>query len=246
MTSPVLPILRSVLGLCASSELASMMNEAKTTRIVRSVIEGYYADQADKDVIFDTNRTWTSQIPLLEQIFPDTRIIACVRNPAWIMDSIEQLVRRNALRRSHIFVNDREYADVFARTEAVMRPDRLIGGPLNALKEGYFGPSSGRMLLLEYDILCQRPRDAMQLVYAFLQEPWFEHDFNSVTYSADEFDIALNTPGLHKVRRKVSWSPRETVLPPEIFNRLAGLAFWREDHKTHAKRLTQAAPPVSG
>lgn len=220
-----------------------MTSEQQTARMMRAVIDAYYGDCSEKDVIFDTNRRWSSNIPLLDKLFPEAKMIACVRNPAWIMDSIEQLVRRNALRRSHIFVNEGEQADVFSRTEAVMRPERLLGSSLNSLKEGYFGPSSDRILLLEYDIICQRPRDAMRLVYDFLQEPWFEHDFENVTYSADEFDTALNTPGLHSVRRKVSWTPRETVLPPEIFNRLSNLAFWRDNHQTKAKRITQKAAP---
>ena len=43
---------------------------------------------------------------------------------------------------------------------------------------------------------------------------------------ADEFDLALGTPNLHRVRRKVEWIDRATVLPPELFDRFANDAFW--------------------
>ncbi|HTV51014.1 MAG TPA: hypothetical protein VME21_07495, partial [Steroidobacteraceae bacterium] len=52
------------------------------------------------------------------------------------------------------------------------------------------------------------------------------HDFDNVEYEADEFDLALGTPRLHTVRRKVSWIERVSVLPPELFNRFVNDAFW--------------------
>ena len=46
-------------------------------------------------------------------------------------------------------------------------------------------------------------------------------------YEADAFDLALGTPGLHTVRRKVEWIERASVLPPELFNRYLNDAFWQ-------------------
>ena len=43
---------------------------------------------------------------------------------------------------------------------------------------------------------------------------------------ANEFDLALGTPNLHTVRRKVQWTERPTLLPPELFERFTGDAFW--------------------
>ena len=67
----------------------------------------------------------------------------------------------------------------------------------------------------------------MRLLYDQLGEPQFAHDFENVEYEADAFDLALGTPGLHQVRRKVEWTERESVLPPELFNRFQNDAFWR-------------------
>jgi sulfotransferase len=44
---------------------------------------------------------------------------------------------------------------------------------------------------------------------------------------ADGFDLALGTPGLHTVRHKVEWVERQSVLPPELFQRFANDMFWR-------------------
>lgn len=241
MSSPVLSLVQAAMRAASGNEFSVMMSEEKNLRLVRGIFDAYYDDVAPAEVIFDTNRLWTAQLPLMRELAPEAKVIACVRNPAWVMDSIEKIVRSNPLRRSRIFANEAEHATVYARADAVMRPERMIGAALNALKEGYFGAEAKRVLLVEYDILCQRPRETMQLVYQFLEEPWFEHDFENVEFTHDEFDTSLNTPGLHTVKRKVQWDPRETVLPPDLFDRLAALAFWRENHRSKAMRITQKA-----
>ena len=101
--------------------------------------------------------------------------------------------------------------------------------------------------MIEYDILCQRPRDTLRLVYEFLGEAWHEHDFDQVEYAEPEFDAQLATPGLHTVKAKVQHTPRRTVLPPDLFEKYAGLAFWRDPKGSAAYRITaqeEAAAPA--
>lgn len=242
MTSPVGALVQAAIRTASGQELSVMMTEEKCARLVRGIFDAYYDDAGAAEVIFDTNRQWSASLPLLARVMPEARVIACVRNPAWVVDSVEQIVRANPLRLSRIF-GDGERATVFSRVEAVMRPDRLVGFALQALKEAYFGAEADRMLLVEYDILCQRPRETMQLIYQFIGEPWFEHDFDAVDYDAEEFDTQMNTPGLHRVNRRVTWAPRDTILPPDVFQNLASLAFWRDNHRTKAHRITQPQEP---
>ena len=44
---------------------------------------------------------------------------------------------------------------------------------------------------------------------------------------AGNFDLAPGAPGLHKVRRKVDFQPRGTLLPPAIVGRFKDYVFWR-------------------
>lgn len=246
MTSPVGALVNAALRVSGDGEAAIQMTEEKTERLIRGIFQAYYDDVPHAEVIFDTNRQWSAHLPMIARFAPEARVIACVRNPAWVMDSIEQITRRNPLRRSRLFQNDGERATVYTRTDALTRQDRLIGFAWTALKEAYFSDQAGRLLLLEYDILCQRPQEAIDLVYRFLGEPPFTHDFDAVDYDAEAFDAFLNTPGLHRVRRKVAWEPRRSVLPPDLFTKLAGMAFWQENHPTLANRIVTsdpAAPP---
>jgi sulfotransferase len=76
-----------------------------------------------------------------------------VRNVAWIMDSFERLVRRNAFEPSTFFATPEERATVYSRTEALAHRDRVVGFAYSALKEAYYGEYSDHRLLIDYDIL---------------------------------------------------------------------------------------------
>jgi len=242
MSSPVAALVAAAMRTTSFNEFSVMLPEDKIHRLVRSLFEAYYDDVAPANVVFDTNRQWAASLPLLRVLAPNSRVIACVRNPAWVMDSVEQIVRRNPLRKSRLFDNDAERATVFTRTDTLLRQDRLIGYAWSALKEAYYSDEADRLLLVEYDILCQRPKETLRLIYQFIGEPWFEHDFDNVAYTAEDFDAQLNTPGLHSVKRRVEFTPRRTVLPPDVFDRLAGMAFWRDPHKTRAHKIIEKPP----
>jgi sulfotransferase len=81
----------------------------------------------------------------------------------------------------------------------------------------------------------------MRLVYDFIGEPWFEHDFNNLAYDAPEFDQALGLSGLHKVKRKVSLEPRRTILPPDLFEQYAQLSFWQDGSSSAANVIRMKA-----
>lgn len=240
MSSPVGHIFRAIFAaMGASNEFSIFLSEAQKRAILGSIFDAYYGSMDEpREVIFDTNRLWTTRLPILQELFPGSKVICCVRNPAWILDSVEKLIRRNALDNSKLF-NDVESATVYSRAEALQRRDRMIGFAWTALKEAYFGEHANKLLLVDYDILVTQPADTIALIYKFIGEPHFKHDFDNVDYSADDFDAFMHTKGLHTVRRKVSFEKRDTILPPDLFQQYTALQFWNEAHPTKANRITK-------
>jgi sulfotransferase len=116
---------------------------------------------------------------------------------------------------------------LYSRVNSIAKSSGLVGYALDALREAYFGEESGRLMLLEYEDLCKSPDAAMERLYDFIGEPRFKHDFNNVEYEADNFDLQLGAKGLHRIRRKVEWVERRTILPPDIFQRFQNDMFWR-------------------
>jgi len=239
MTSPVGALFGVMLNAMGrGNETALFIDEQQKKDLLAAIFESYYRPQQVKAVIFDTNRAWCAKLPALLSIFPDAKVICCVRSVAWIMDSIERLVRKNAFEPSRLFATADERATVFSRVEALAHRDRMVGFAWSALKEAYYGEFGRQLLILEYDILAQRPAETLQLLYQFLEEEPFAHDFDSVDYAEPEFDAQLSTPGLHSVKRKVAFEPRRTILPPDLFEKYAGLSFWRDPKGSTAFRIT--------
>lgn len=246
MTSPVGSLFSSMLGqFSAGSEFGSVIGVEQRRRLLRGLFESYYADQAEKDVVFDTNRLWCAKLPAIVDLFPGAKVIACVRNVAWVMDSLERLYRANPYENTKLFSDDAERNTVTSRVETLAQRNRLVGFAWSALKEAYYGEQAGSMLLVEYDLLTQAPERVMRLVYEFIGEPWFDHDFDNVHYDAPEFDQALGLSGLHRVRRKVSVEARRTILPPDLFEQYASLSFWK-DGAGSAANVIRAQPKQNG
>ncbi len=229
MTSPVGGIFNAcVSAMGADNEFAVFLDETQKQAILRGIFDGYYgALSPAREVVFDTNRAWASRLPALRTLFPGAKAICCVRNPAWVFDSIERLLRRNALDESKLF-SPAERADIYSRAEALARRDRMIGFAWAALREGFYGEDAGEMLLVDYDILASRPAETMALIYEFLGEAPFAHDFDNVEYTAEEFDATMMAKGLHVVRGRVELKSRRTILPPDIFQRFAEMMFWKD------------------
>jgi sulfotransferase len=227
MTSPVGAIYMALEGaLSRRNEAAVFIEDEQRRDVLRGLFENYYRRLQQDKLVFDTNRAWCAKLPALTQLFPRARVICCVRAIPWIMDSVERLVRRNAFELSGMFGFE-SGGTVFTRVNRLAASDGMVGFALDALKEAFYGEQASRLILLEYQALTRAPAETMRLLYDMLEEPAFTHDFENVEYEADAFDLALGTPGLHQVGRKVAWVERDTVLPPELFARFQNDSFWR-------------------
>ena len=242
MTSPVGGLVERMLeAMSEDNEFSVFISPEQKRALILSIFSAYYHPQADKEIIFDTNRLWCSKLPLILELFPEAKVICCVRNIAWIMDSIELLIRRNTFDVSRLFNNPAERATVYSRTEALSQGSRLVGYAYNALKEAFYSEQSASLLLVDYDLLTKGPAKTMSLIYQFLGEDPFEHDIDNVEYQEPEFDKRLNTKGLHQVRDRVEFKPRKTVLPPDLFERFDSLSFWIEATNSRASTIVAKA-----
>jgi sulfotransferase len=227
MTSPVGSMYMALeTTMSRRNEAAVFITDQQRRAILSGLFSNYYDGIHQEKTAFDTNRVWCTKLPALTQLFPKARFICCVRDIGWIMDSVERLVRRNAFELSGMFGFEAG-GTVFSRVARLASGDGLVGYALDALREAYFSEQANRLILVEYQALTRAPRQTMALLYQMLGEEPFTHDFNDVDYQADQFDAPIGAPGLHTVRRRVEWTERQTVLPPGLFERFAGDAFWR-------------------
>jgi sulfotransferase len=226
MSGPLGGAFTHLLGeLSGRNEYAVFVSDAQRQRMLKGLFDNYYGPEYDAEVIFDTNRSWCGKMRHLRLVFPQGKVIACVRHVSWIIDSIEQLIRRNTLQPSAIF-DYQPGGSVYSRADGLANGDGMVGGPYNALKEAFYGDETENLMLLQYETLVSDPARAIAAVYEFLGETPYAHDFENVSYQADEFDLRVSTPGLHEVRRTIAVRERMSVLPPDVFHRFANDAFW--------------------
>ena len=246
MTSPVGGLFKGMLNqLGAGSEFGPVVTKEQRRRLSRGLFDSYYADQVgEKEVIFDTNRMWSAQMPALMDLFPGAKLIACVRNVAWVMDSIERRYRANPFEITRLFNDDTERNTVYSRVDTLAQRNRMVGYPWTALKEAFYGEHASSLLLVDYDLLAQAPQKVLPLIYQFLGEPEYAHNFEQVKYDAPEFDEALGLHGLHQVRPQVGLQRRESILPPDLFEQYSKLSFWQDQAHSRANVIT-AKPSAS-
>ncbi len=235
MSSPVGALVSSNLRLMsAGGELSLMIDAPMRKKILHGLFDSFYGE-VNKEVIFDTNRLWSAKMPMVAEMFPQAKLIACVRDIPWIMDSIENQLHKNPFENTKLFSSEGERLTIYSRMAALARHDRLIGFPWAALKEAYYGPHAANLLVVDYDLMVRAPKKVLELVYRFIEEPWYEgHDFDNVEYDAPQFDDALGMSGMHQVHRKVEPRDRKTILPPDIFEKYQDMAFWRTDTRSAA------------
>jgi sulfotransferase len=233
MSSPVAGLVNGALEqMGANTESHSFFDEAKKKRICRAIFDAYYAD-LPQPIIFDTNRHWTARLHQMVELFDDFKVICCVRNPAWIMDSFEVIYRKNPFDYSRMF-NPASRQTVYSRCDALAQAGGPMGSAWTALKEAYYGEFSDRLLLVDYDILTRHPERTLELIYQFIGEPAFKHNFSQVDYEENEFDQKLGVKGLHAVKKQVEFKSRRSILPPDLFVKYQEMDFWQDTTGTAA------------
>lgn len=235
ISSSMQEIIVSTISVITNSENNYVIDENRRKELLKDIFESYYKI-TDKPVVFDTSRGWTAKTTLLKYLFPNTKIICCVRDLFWILDSFEKITLKNTLYNS--FLTDPESRNtVTTRCDALMdvKKEGQVVKPYYWLEEGLLA-NPDMILLVEYEDLCKNPKKIMQDIYNFINMPYFEHDFKNVEYKNEAFDSFLNMHGLHTTKKEVQWEERNSILPRSVWDKYAGKEFWRKEVKNYVPK----------
>ena len=177
----------------------------KLQNVLRSAFYGYYAD-VDKPVVFDKSRGWTAYIEMTEQILNrKAKILTTVRPVVDILASFEMLHRETSKtkqppgEKSNYF----QFQTIKGRCDYWMRNDQVVGLALSRLQDVIKRGYRDRLCIIDFDSLTSKPKETMMMVYDFLEEKYFNHDFNYVEQVTKEDDEIYGYVNLHKIRNKV-------------------------------------------
>lgn len=196
-------------------ETHGFFTETKRRALFRGVVNLYYQD-VHKNVVFDTNRRWPLLAELLSIVFPESKIICCVRPIREVLNSFERVFRAN-IQASTVFGCDPSL-NVYQRCDRLLAPDGVVGYARQAVAQALAGPARANVIVVEYRDLITATHATMQHLHSMLGEPLFTYDLNKIKQipGAAEFDQSLGAPGLHHVRKTVSAEPVLNYLPSDI------------------------------
>jgi sulfotransferase len=224
ISDPLATLVKGVID--ASQEGPGMKTEVPLSRrknLVHGLFMSYYAD-VHKPVIFNTNRGWTYLMPIVRDILPQAKMLVCVRDIKWILDSFECAYRRNPLEKNTIFGNSG--SSVYDRMDMLMNQGGIVEFAYTGVKQAITSAERHMIMLVDYDLLCKNPQGMLKSIYNFLDEPYHEHDFQNVEASWDEYDQEIGLD-LHRVRHRVEPRIRECILPPDLVHKYSNLEVWK-------------------
>jgi sulfotransferase len=108
----------STINVITNSETNHLIDEDRRKSILRSLFNAYY-EAVEPKTVFDTSRGWTAKTALLKALYPQTKIICCVRDLPWILDSFERIAAKNTLYNATL-TDDEASQTVTTRCDALM------------------------------------------------------------------------------------------------------------------------------
>jgi len=230
-------------------EFQAAPDEEAKLRVMKSVVDGYFSDpQHDQPVVFDKCRGWLAALEALEGILGrKAKVVVPVRDVRDVLASFEQLWRIDSstweLPQEH--ANYYRWQTVEGRCEVWMSPNQPVGLAYNRIQDALARGFADRLHFVEFEELTRQPREVMQGIYEFLEETFFEHDFEHIEQATHEDDSRIGIPGLHEIQPKLNPSvplwPKYLGSFADRYTRLNYL--WRSVKQSPAS--VKPASPVS-
>lgn len=238
-SSPVLSTMFSVENHLQNDELFhSYPKPDQAHLIISNIINHFYSD-VEQPVVIDKNRAWTARVPYIEgYIGQKAKIICPVRDIEEILTSMIMMIRRNPYKEGNPRINfiDEQLVKLNIpinddnRCEYIAGKDGILGQSMNAIIECFNQGFGDRIHFVEYRDLVKKPKHILKKLYNFLDEEYYEHDFNNLQNQNREQD--MNTYGLsdmHEVRSVLeSTAPKPMdILSDYVLEKCNGMDFWR-------------------
>lgn len=159
------------------------LTEAKLERCLKVFIEAW-SERKKAKTIFDKSRGWGHNNVILKSVFPDAKIIVCVRDPRAVYASVEKQHRNTGLLDEAKNVNEKT---VLNRASNMFSNTGLIGLPLEGVEDLIRRNPKG-VIFVKFEDLIRSPEIEMRKIYEGLGLDYFEHDFDKIKNTANDPD----------------------------------------------------------
>lgn len=186
-----------------NSMIKASETSEKQLQIIKDVIYSYHSDTT-RPIIFNKSRGWAPKIELVENALQrPIKILATTRSITGILASLEKLYREEIKLINSPFDNNQQMSTLENRLNVWASPDGLVGGTFNSIRDAVMRGHRDKFLFVDYEQLTSNTRYAMSRIYDFLEQPYYEHDFNNVQQYTKENDAEHGFTDLHTIRPKI-------------------------------------------
>jgi sulfotransferase len=201
--------------------------------VIRAILQSYH--KTDRPIIFDKNRGWSTHIEFMEKVTGEkSRIIACVRNLEDICTSFEKLFRKNrADGEIHGEFSNTQMKNLDGRVGVWTSDEGVLGRPYVSLLDTIQRGLGDRILFFPYEEWTANPEFWFKKLYSFIEEPYYEHDFNNIEQTIRENDAGYGWGSdLHEIKTGKlvpANSDALKVLGKSWYDKLHNTEFWKEN-----------------
>lgn len=222
-------------------EFKASPDYAAELRVLRAILESFFSN-ISKPIIFDKSRGWLSELEMIEEVLGHkVKVLVPVRDLRDVLSSFEKINRKNApySQNPQARENYFQYQTVEGRVSMNLQPSQPTGLAYNRIVDAINRGFVDRLFFVDFDDLTHNPEETFTQIYTFLEEPFFEHNFEHVEQVTFENDAVHGIKDLHKIRTKVmpvqsDWSK---IIGPQ-FAHLEKLNFWKQ-------KIGKNVPPLS-
>lgn len=149
---------------------------------------GYADSITDKEIYLDKSRGWVHYAPFLWEINPDAKIIVMVRDIRCVLSSFEKKWRENpSILDGRDNPSQQQFITIDQRVNHWLN-DAPLGISLKRIYNAIQTGTIKNMLVIRAEEFSRKPKEVMQKVYDFIDEPYFDLDYKNIQQMTVEND----------------------------------------------------------
>lgn len=242
-TSPLLDLLNASRKVYTNSPTVKAQdeNEMKKAFLMysRFAMDGFFHGITEKPYVIDKSRGWAINIPYLQALYPNPKIICVVRDLRDIITSMEKNFRKHSEKWDMALDADNPTGITIGdRIGLWLSPQsKPVGNTLSNLMEVIHRKLHKNICFVRFEDLCSDPERVMKAVYEYLELPYYPLDYNKINQVTHENDKFHGKYGDHTIKSKIQpvKSQAQEILGTAICNQLFERNKWYFDYFNYKK-----------
>ncbi|NDE60195.1 MAG: sulfotransferase [Acidimicrobiia bacterium] len=168
---------------------------------------------------------------------PEPKIICMVRDLRDIFASMEKNYRKNPDKQDPILNWAQMSGTTVPKRIDIWAQNPPVGMAIERLGEVFRMGIDSKMLFVKFEDLCLYPEQQMNRIYAYLDIPFYKHDFDNIEQVTKEDDEVYGAFGDHTIRTKLEPVPSKakTLLGKDVTDWIYNTYKWYFDQFGYKK-----------